>query len=95
MNIPLDYKRTDPLAIPDTQQQFDAQNCWYPITFVQDLPSNRPYGFTLYDEPFVLFRERAGKLACLQDICPHRAAKLSEGQISDGKIECLYLWMAV
>ncbi len=90
MNIPVNYNKIESLATLDTQQQFDAQNCWYPITFVRDFPSNRPYGFTLYDEPFVLFRERAEKLACLQDICPHRAAKLSDGQISDGKIECLY-----
>ena len=27
---------------------------------------------------------------CLIDRCPHRAAKLSDGQIIDGKIECLY-----
>ena len=29
-------------------------------------------------------------MGCLPDICPHRAAKLSDGQIIDGKIECLY-----
>ena len=26
----------------------------------------------------------------MQDICPHRAAQLSDGQIIEGKIECLY-----
>ncbi len=72
MNIPVNYSKIESLATLDTQQQFDAQNCWYPITFVRDFPSNRPYGFTLYDEPFVLFRERAGKLACLQDVTAHR-----------------------
>jgi phenylpropionate dioxygenase-like ring-hydroxylating dioxygenase large terminal subunit len=72
------------------QSQFDWKNCWYPVTFVRDFTNGRPYGFTLYDEPFVLFRDKIGKLACLADICPHRAAPLSEGQIIDGKIECLY-----
>ena len=86
----LTSNKIETLPTPDTQQQFDGKNCWYPITFVRDFPRNRPYGFTLYDEPFVLFRDRAEKLACLQDICPHRAAKLSDGQIRDGKIECLY-----
>ena len=81
---------TETLSNSDSQQQFDWKNCWYPITFVRDFNHNRPYGFTLYDEPFVLFRDRTGKLACLQDICPHRAAKLSDGQIMEGKIECLY-----
>ena len=76
----------------DSEQEevFNWENCWYPITFIQDFADRRPYAFTLYDEPFVLFRDKAGKLACLQDICPHRAAKLSDGQIIEGKIECLY-----
>ena len=86
----LTSNKTESLPTSDPQQQFDWKNCWYPITFVRDFPRNRPYGFTLYDEPFVLFRDQDGKLACLKDICPHRAAKLSDGQIMEGKIECLY-----
>ncbi len=76
--------------IEQSQTQFNWQNCWYPISFIQDLPKDRPLGFSLYDEPFVIFRDGEGKLACLQDRCSHRAAKLSDGQILDGKIECLY-----
>jgi phenylpropionate dioxygenase-like ring-hydroxylating dioxygenase large terminal subunit len=60
------------------------------VTFAQDLPGDRPMGFSLYDEPLVLFRNQEGQLVCLRDLCPHRAAKLSDGQIIDGKIECLY-----
>lgn len=29
-------------------------------------------------------------MVCLKNLCPHRAAKLSDGQIVDGKVECLY-----
>ena len=90
MNPTLNKIETKDLIQPDSKQQFDGKKCWYPITFVQDFPNHHPYGFTLYDEPFVLFRDRSGKLACLKDICPHRAAKLSDGQIIEGKIECLY-----
>ena len=85
-----DRIKIDNLIQVEKPQQFDWKNCWYPITFVRDFPNQHPYGFTLYDEPFVLFKNKAGKLACLQDICPHRAAKLSDGQIIDEKIECLY-----
>ena len=74
----------------DTQAQLDWKNCWYPIIFQRDFPNKYPYGFTLYNEPFVLFEDPTGKLACLRDICPHRAAKLSDGQIIEGTIECLY-----
>ncbi len=69
---------------------FSWQNCWYPVTFVQDLFEDKPYSFSLYDEPLIIFRNLAGKLVCLKDLCPHRAAKLSDGQIIDGKVECLY-----
>lgn len=81
---------TSSVSPPQSDCQLDWKNCWYPITFVQDFPKSRPYGFTLYDEPFVLFVNKQGKLVCLQDICPHRAAKLSDGQILDGNLECLY-----
>jgi phenylpropionate dioxygenase-like ring-hydroxylating dioxygenase large terminal subunit len=81
---------TATLPIPEEDQAFNWKNCWYPIAFLQDLAKNRPYSFSLYDEPFVLFRDQEGQLVCLIDRCPHRAAKLSDGQILDGKIECLY-----
>jgi phenylpropionate dioxygenase-like ring-hydroxylating dioxygenase large terminal subunit len=75
---------------PEPESAFNWRNCWYPVTFIQDLPENRPYSFSLYDEPFVLFRDGQGQLVCLIDRCPHRAAKLSDGQIIEGKLECLY-----
>lgn len=79
-----------PSPISESSQVFNWRNCWYPVTFVQDLPKNQPYSFSLYDEPLVVFRNQNGQLGCLIDLCPHRAAKLSDGQIIDGKIECLY-----
>jgi phenylpropionate dioxygenase-like ring-hydroxylating dioxygenase large terminal subunit len=81
---------TSSSQMPEKEQEFNWRQCWYPITFVEDLPKDRPYSFTLYDEPLVLFRNKDEQLVCLIDLCPHRAAKLSDGQIIDGKIECLY-----
>jgi phenylpropionate dioxygenase-like ring-hydroxylating dioxygenase large terminal subunit len=72
------------------ESQFDWRNCWYPVTFVQDFPSDRPYSFSIYGEPLVLFKDQTGQIIGLQDRCPHRAAKLSDGQVIEGKIECLY-----
>ena len=74
----------------EQQQEFNYRHCWYPICFVKDFPADCPYSFSLYNEPFVAFRNKDGKVVCLIDRCPHRAAKLSDGQIIDGKIECLY-----
>lgn len=74
----------------ESQSEFNWRKCWYPVCFLQDLPINRPYSFSLYDEPFVLFKNTNGEITCLTDCCPHRAARLSDGQIIDGRIECLY-----
>ncbi len=81
---------TTTLPISESEEQFNWKNCWYPVTFLQDLPKHIPYSFTLYDDSFVIFRNQEGNLACLCDRCPHRAAKLSDGQVIEGKIECLY-----
>jgi len=80
---------TNPLSEPEFESEFNWRNCWYPVCFRQDFPKDRPYSFSLYDEPFVIFQHQE-ELICLTDRCPHRAAKLSDGQIIDGKLECLY-----
>jgi phenylpropionate dioxygenase-like ring-hydroxylating dioxygenase large terminal subunit len=71
-------------------ESFDWENCWYPVSYVQDIETGKPTKASLYDIPLVLFRNAQGELTCLKDICPHRAAHLSDGQIRDGRIECLY-----
>lgn len=69
---------------------FDWRNCWYPVSFVRDLAKDRPFSFTLYDVPLVLFYDDNGTLSCLRDKCPHRAARLSDGQLVNGRLECGY-----
>lgn len=70
--------------------EFNWQNCWYPVVFVEDLPKDKPYAFTIYNEPLVLFYDEKYELTCAVDRCPHRAARLSDGQMVGGKLECLY-----
>ncbi|MEL7037666.1 MAG: Rieske 2Fe-2S domain-containing protein [Cyanobacteria bacterium J06592_8] len=71
-------------------QRFNWQTCWYPIAFVVDIPSDRPYRFSIFAEPFVLFRDSNNTWVCLVDRCPHRLAKLSDGRVIEGRLECLY-----
>lgn len=54
---------------------------WYPVYLTEQMPKDRPMAFTLFDTPLVLFYDGHGKLNCVEDRCPHRAAKLSEGQV--------------
>ena len=52
------------LTREELKQQVKEKQGWYFITFVRELPSDRPYGFTLFNEPFVLFKDKNDKLAC-------------------------------
>ena len=79
-------------TVGDEQEEksFDWQECWYPVSFLRDIPRDRPVGFTLYDRPLVLFFESGGQVVCLRDRCAHRAARLSDGQLLNGRLECMY-----
>ncbi|MBH8565505.1 Rieske 2Fe-2S domain-containing protein [Nostoc sp. CENA67] len=90
MTLEINRLSTSTFETSEAKQEFNWRQCWYPVCFIQDLPKDRPYTFSLYEEPFVLFKNQEGKLICLTDRCPHRAARLSDGQLIDGQIECLY-----
>ncbi|BFG17979.1 hypothetical protein CerSpe_042530 [Prunus speciosa] len=69
---------------------YDWTEEWYPLYLTQDIPDDAPLGLTVFDKQLVLYRNSSGELQCYQDRCPHRLAKLSEGQLIDGRLECLY-----
>jgi phenylpropionate dioxygenase-like ring-hydroxylating dioxygenase large terminal subunit len=66
---------------------------WYPVAFSHDVTceSRRPFGFYLLNEPLCLYRTNDGDVVCVLDLCPHRSAPLSLGQITkEGNLECVY-----
>jgi phenylpropionate dioxygenase-like ring-hydroxylating dioxygenase large terminal subunit len=66
---------------------------WYPVAFSHEIfcGSGRPFGFSLLNEPMCLYRRNDGQIICVLDVCPHRSAPLSLGQITkDGNLECVY-----
>ncbi|CAK9157405.1 unnamed protein product [Ilex paraguariensis] len=69
---------------------YDWTEEWYPLYLTKNLPDDAPLGLTVFDKQIVLYRDGNGELRCHEDRCPHRLAKLSEGQLIDGKLECLY-----
>ena len=72
---------------------YDWEKQWYAVTYAFNLPSKgekKPYAFSVFDRELVLWRDDNDEWRCVQDKCPHRAAKLSQGQVLDGKLECLY-----
>ncbi|MEO0636507.1 MAG: Rieske 2Fe-2S domain-containing protein [Pseudomonadota bacterium] len=88
----MDVQDPSVLEQPEDQLEtsFDWKEHWYPVSFRRDLPKGKPFGFQVHDLKLVLFEDDDGKLSCLRDRCPHRAARLSDGQIRDGRLECLY-----
>ncbi|KAA8525654.1 hypothetical protein F0562_007521 [Nyssa sinensis] len=69
---------------------YDWTEEWYPLYLAKNLPDDAPLGLTVFDKQLVLYRDGNGELRCYEDRCPHRLAKLSEGQLVDGRLECLY-----
>lgn len=62
---------------------------WYACLPLHDLAEG-PKPFRLLGEDIVLFLDKDGRPAALEDRCCHRTAKLSKGWIKDGNIVCGY-----
>ena len=57
-------RKSQHLTQQELKQQVEQNKGWYFITFVGNLPHERPYTFTLYSEPFILLRNKSGQLSC-------------------------------
>lgn len=89
-------KATENEASPEP---FKWMEQWYPVAWAKDVIDLKPLSVTLWDRHYVLFRDRStGIYVVMDDICPHRAAPLSEGRLyereTDGRketvLECGY-----
>lgn len=62
------------------------KNFWYPVEFTSRLVDGAMVPFELFDEPWVMFRDEAGRPSCVRDECAHRACPLSLGKVVDGQV---------
>ncbi len=62
---------------------------WYCVA-PSDTITDKPYGFTLLNEPIALWRDDEGAVRAVKDRCLHRTAKLSLGYVENGNIVCPY-----
>jgi phenylpropionate dioxygenase-like ring-hydroxylating dioxygenase large terminal subunit len=62
---------------------------WY-ATVLTDALADGPKAFRLLGQDIVLFLDKDGLPAALEDRCCHRTAKLSKGWINNGNIVCGY-----
>jgi vanillate monooxygenase len=65
------------------------KNTWY-VACTPDEIAEKPLGRRICGEAMVLYRDGEGKVAALEDFCPHRGAPLSLGKVVDGKLVCGY-----
>lgn len=63
-------------------------NQWYAVLRASKL-KRKPVRVLLHGEALVVFRTSKG-LACLRDMCPHRAASLSGGEVVEDTLQCPY-----
>jgi phenylpropionate dioxygenase-like ring-hydroxylating dioxygenase large terminal subunit len=61
---------------------------WHPVALSGELGAE-PVAIRLLGQGWVLAR-LGGSVAAFSDACPHRRARLSAGQISDGTLQCTY-----
>lgn len=70
------------------------RNTWY-VACTPDEVAERPLGRRICGEKVVFFRGADGKVAALEDFCPHRGAPLSLGSVREGVLVCGYHGLAV
>ena len=63
---------------------------WYPACSSSDLRPGSMKGTVLLGLPILVWKNSAGDVAALRDICPHRGMPLSFGRIHGDCVECGY-----
>ncbi|KAL0046822.1 hypothetical protein WJX82_010864 [Trebouxia sp. C0006] len=59
------------------------KNFWYAAAVSEKVKEGKAHGVEMCGEKLVLFRGKDGKVHCLNDVCPHRGAPLSQGWVSE------------
>ena len=77
---------------PGTPMGKVLRRYWTPAFQAADLPEPDcpPVRVTLLGENFVAFRDSAGRLGFLDELCSHRGASLVLGRVEECGIRCLY-----
>ena len=65
------------------------KNAWY-VACTPDEIDGKPLGRMVCGERIAFYRGVQGRVAAVEDFCPHRGAPLSLGQVKDGLLMCGY-----
>lgn len=86
------------VAEESSSRKFSWSEQWYPVAWESDVKTGEIFTFQVFDRSYILVRDTTGDYSAMDDLCPHRAAPLSEGRLYDRKtpdgdqtvIECGY-----
>jgi vanillate O-demethylase monooxygenase subunit len=70
------------------------KNTWY-VACTPDEIATKPLGRQICGEKIVFYRGNEGKVAAVEDFCPHRGAPLSLGFVHEGQLVCGYHGLAM
>jgi len=96
MSLPDPQPRPAPLPSLELEAEADLARCgalkdyWYVACLSSELGRESPLSRTVFGVPLVLFRDPDGRPAALRDRCLHRNARLSAGDVFDGRLGCPY-----
>lgn len=81
--------------LPELAEQSEGapasfENAWYALGYSEQLTADAPYPTRLWGVPLVVYRDAAGQPVAVRDVCPHRSAPLSMGEVKDGVLSCFY-----
>src|SRR3569833_285905 len=87
--------RTKDAAAPLRFGEGFLLDIWYFAALGAELKAGKLQRYEILGQPVLLGRGRDGAVFALRDICPHRAAPLSAGRLTeDNRVECTYHgWM--
>ena len=66
------------------------RNYWYPLALSSEVVADKPFPVKALDEDLVFWRDSSGSPHLFIDFCPHRAVKLSVGNILGDRLQCIY-----
>ena len=66
---------------------------WYKITEVENIPLMGSRKVEIADIEIAIFKTRDGSVFAINNICPHKKGKLSEGLVHEKQVTCpLHNW---
>jgi len=71
-----------------------VRNAWYLAAWAEEVPAGGFLARTLLSRKWLLWREREGGWAMIEDRCPHRFVPLSRGRFEGGRMTCGYHGLA-